>query len=463
MSSTKLLTKRKIILLAVLVACAVFLITQHSMFVERNVTAHTAAAEGVSKTTLQASSPFTGKIKPDDSFLKQLEFTFDNPVPVQTKGTVTVNILDKNNKTVAAAALNGTDIKHKEAVAFKFDKTLEKGEEYTFSIDTSAYSNPNGNIRLWTDAKTGGAYFNEVYTGFDTGNFVECMALLILAAIFILLPWSRFTAKIDLEKLWARIFFFLTPFYTFWIVERMSGGSIGHMVSLTEMPYVMPLNLLIYAAIWIVLYAIINRTRYTTIISTSIGFAFGTINYLLLTFRGSQLLASDFSGVRTAMNVMGSYKFTWDINWIYGLVFFICMLTAVLSLKRYKGLKLKFRIPVIILAIAAVFIFHHVFFTVNVPKENHISVRLNNPAMNYTKNGSALSFTMTVTYTIVDKPDGYSKTSAEKAAKGYTSDSKTAFDKKAPNVIVVMNESFADLDVNKKRLCHRTICLSSTA
>ena len=37
----------------------------------------------------------------------------------------------------------------------------------------------------------------------------------------------------------------------------------------------------------------------------------------------------------------------------------------------------------------------------NWPLHNAVTVRLNNPAINYTDNGSALSYTLTITYTIM--------------------------------------------------------------
>ena len=81
-------------------------------------------------------------------------------------------------------------------------------------------------------------------------------------------------------------------------------------------------------------------------------------------------------------------------------------------------------------------------------KENGIEVNLFNQKKGYLKNGYILSFILNVQYTLVSQPDGYSPQAVDKIANNYevtTGKNKTL--KQKPNVVVIMNETFSDLNV----------------
>lgn len=456
---TRYLTARRIIPVLLLLACAVFAITQSSLFVKRTVIKHQAAAGKTIKTEVTDSSAVTGSFKAKRTHLQQLELTFDNPVPLQAKGSVTVTLTDSDNNTVGKAKVYGKDISNKELTAFKLNLDVDKGETYTWKLSTSDYKNPNGKLKIWQDSVTGNTSYNDIYTDFHTLRFLKYMLLLLLAAVFILIPRERIQERLNrkskhpvvLDKLFSRIFFVCAPFYTFWIVECAGGSSLGHMAALLrDARHRFWINMLIYVTIILVIYAICNKTKISSILLITIGFAFGTLNQFLLAARGYQSIAADIQGARTAMNVASSYHFTWTLHWVFGVIYYTAFLAVLLSLENYKGPRWRFRPISVGLAAVAIIFSYNFFFVNNWPLHNAVTVRLNNPAINYTDNGSALSYMLTVTYTIVDKPDDYSVSKAQMLAKKYTSDSRTAADKNAPNIIAVMNESFADLNFNTK-------------
>ena len=75
------------------------------------------------------------------------------------------------------------------------------------------------------------------------------------------------------------------------------------------------------------------------------------------------------------------------------------------------------------------------------------------PKWSYNSHGYTLAFFLTVKSIGVDQPDGYSKEAAAGIAKNYVSDKAvpaTNISKKNPNIIVVMNEAYADLSYISK-------------
>ena len=139
----------------------------------------------------------TGSFKAKRTHLQQLELTFDNPVPLQAKGSVTVTLTDSDNNTVGKAKVYGKDISNKELTAFKLNLDVDKGETYTWKLSTSDYKNPNGKLKIWQDSVTGNTSYNDIYTDFHTLRFLKYMLLLLLAAVFILIPRERIQERLN--------------------------------------------------------------------------------------------------------------------------------------------------------------------------------------------------------------------------------------------------------------------------
>ena len=180
-------------------------------------------------------------------------------------------------------------------------------------------------------------------------------------------------------------------------MECAGGSSLGHMAALLrDARHRFWINMLIYVTIILVIYAICNKTKISSILLITIGFAFGTLNQFLLAARGYQSIAADIQGARTAMNVASSYHFTWTLHWVFGVIYYTAFLAVLLSLENYKGPRWRFRPISVGLAAVAIIFSYNFFFVNNWPLHNAVTVRLNNPAINYTDNGSALSYMLMI-------------------------------------------------------------------
>ena len=254
---------------------------------------------------------------------------------------------------------------------------------------------------------------------------------------------------IDFDRFCIRCMFFLTPFVCYFLIGRIANQDIVDCLKM--LPTIRgKLNMLIIGMVWWVVYTIVNRTKPTIILTTLLAFGFGFINYVLRLFRDSPLFWTDIENVGTAMDVTKSYVVTYDRASLWAILITVVWIALALVLRDHKGFPLKLRIIPLIICIAWCGCFYYTFFKADTLKEHQLKVSSFKPAATYRENGYALSFVITWKNSIVEKPEGYSEEKVREITKNYVSDEavkQTETTEKAPNVIVIMNESFSDLNV----------------
>ena len=260
---------------------------------------------------------------------------------------------------------------------------------------------------------------------------------------------KRFSFTFDLDRFCIRVMFFLTPLVVFLIIGRISNKDIIDCVQM--LPGVRGLlNMMIIGMVWWIVYTICNRCKITIIITTLLGFGFGMINYALLLFRDSPLIATDIAQIGTALDVTKSYELTFNRASLWAVLITVVWIALALVLRDHKGFSLKWRILPLVICIAWCGCFYHTIFRTSVIKDNRIIVSGFKPYGTYRTNGYALAFVVTAKNSIVEKPEGYSPEKVQELTRDYHSDraiEKEAATPKSPNVIVVMNESFSDLSI----------------
>ncbi len=208
--------------------------------------------------------------------------------------------------------------------------------------------------------------------------------------------------------------------------------------------YKVVFNLLIYYAMMYFVFALTISVRTSIILMSIVTAMFATCNIFLVQFRQIPLLASDFSIIRTAMNVASdfSYHITWPI------LFLICFVVACIALGcKIKQGKVKIYTRAAVGVIYVCFLVFMLKFMVfsDTLKDYKINVNTFRPIKSYTNNGGLLTFVRSIRLMMVEKPEGYDKEAAQEIAQDYPSDSVEEKNAKTPNVIVIMNEAFADL------------------
>lgn len=229
------------------------------------------------------------------------------------------------------------------------------------------------------------------------------------------------------------------PLVCFVMVETVCGADIFRMKF-----YRIFFNLLLYALVMYLFYAITASVRGALIGVAVFSALFGIANVYLVEFRQIPLLASDFTVLRTAMNVAGDFTYRLDVDVILLICFVIAVIVLTAKLKHTR-LSKKVHIGVaVVYVVFAVVVIRAMVFTTMLGKY-HINVNTFRPIKSYASNGGLLTFTRSIRLMLVDKPEGYGEKAVEEAANGYTSDSLGDIGYTEPNVIVIMNEAFADL------------------
>lgn len=444
------------------------------------------------KVSMKGSHVVTQDFVAEDNYIKQIRVFFLNLSNYTAKGKIVISVLDSKEKQICKAELDAGLIQNGAVTAFDFvensedlnankninqkykvQKTegveIEKDTTYTLKIETKNVTSKeefalclcdekydDDVIKVdGKDVKGKSAFFAVNYVHTTYSVFILFILGILFAILLILLPVGRFSRKrsakkgkeTDLNIILLRILFVLTPFFCFWLSFKIAGLNSTEVI-LRLFTFQGLLNLLIILMIWMVIYTLCNRTKYTIIFTTLIFAIFAVANYMLLLFRNSPLVATDFASIGTAMDVAANYTLVFNKACLWVIVSAVIYICLAISLRSYKGLTLKKRVALLLAACAYCGVFYYTFYVSDFIEENHLTVSGFRPVWHYNRRGYVLAFTISTTTVTIKKPDGYSVENVEKVAEGYKSDKAVKaknVSEKTPNVFVVMNESFSDL------------------
>lgn len=433
---------------------------------------------------------FEQEVRGWDGVLENLTLRFNNQDRKEATGSITVNILTMEDELLQSSTLELPYIPTRNSATFVFEnpKTLDISTYYKLQIVAKDINNPAGFglythhdrdeiYRLKGESKTLPLFGKLTRNGEEIPQCIRCtlnyrfynsdavkamVFLLSLALIFALIPFplvsewlnkklaKRTTYTLDLDRWLNRLFFVATPIICFLLGDRFNGFHLSEMIDrMTSLVFVF--NLFIYITVWLIVYAIVNRVQYTSIIVLTLAFVADMANYYVWAFRGCPILATDIQSAKTAMNVAANFTYSLDLTGIWGIVYIVTFVAMILSLQGHKGLPWKKRFYSVGLAVLCMILFNHVFFQAEYYRKAHISHSVWEPARRYAQNGNAVSFVLSWSYSKVDKPSGYSADKIQELAKKYPSDTAStsdAKDAKSPNIIAIMNESLGDLSYN---------------
>jgi len=209
----------------------------------------------------------------------------------------------------------------------------------------------------------------------------------------------------------------------------------------------MALNFIFIYFIIGIFYVLFGKLKISLYISMIFIFILGVINYFLSTFRGTPLVPWDIYSIDVALSVLPTFKISISKKAIFGLLTFI---VGIVCLKHTPVKSFKNNIPKKIYR-ASVFIFISVF-VVSFYTTDMISVfKLNenwDPKEEYRNNGLVASLFKQSRNLIIKDPEDYDLNHVLGIAKQIEipiAEHDEFYEK--PNIIVIMNESFADLSV----------------
>ena len=204
------------------------------------------------------------------------------------------------------------------------------------------------------------------------------------------------------------------------------------------------LGMILHTLPALVILAFTLRPAWALTIPAIVLMLFTTVEHYVYSFRGAELSLLDILAVRTALNVVGGYQLVLTKRVFYGLAFtvLICFLVFGLPEPRFSGKRAAARSRGITALGAAALTVTFAVFNPQLPVHtfSHDGAYLN---------GYLLNFTLqTLRTKDVTTPEGYSAEAVDALAEEYsTGGAITDAAQDKPDIIVIMDESFADLSV----------------
>lgn len=208
------------------------------------------------------------------------------------------------------------------------------------------------------------------------------------------------------------------------------------------------LSILISSALFVILFLLFHSFRAAAVTGCAFYFIWSTANYYTQLFRGLPMQITDILDVKTAMDVADRFEFK-----LFGpLVFFFFYLGLIcINLFLTKDrvimancplwLNLTMRLFGLIAGICGIWFlgWGSAFEGLN------IDINGNVPAASFRNYGTQVAFTCAAREIIISEPEGYSVAQLKEIAQEYPGTPGT--DGVRPNIICIMNETFADPSV----------------
>lgn len=192
--------------------------------------------------------------------------------------------------------------------------------------------------------------------------------------------------------------------------------------------------------VYLLCFAITLAPRYSITIGTFLLIGLTTVNYFVVAFRGNELFPADILAAKTAVNVLGNYKLYVTTPLMCGWLVSTLMLfwTHQLPKVRMKKKQLITRlISFIVLIVMTVVIAFQL--------EPMSIYRYRSDGSLH--NGYFINFALGLRELTVDEPEGYSLDIVGDLEKKISVENDAQESDNQPDIIVIMDEAFADLNV----------------
>ena len=234
---------------------------------------------------------------------------------------------------------------------------------------------------------------------------------------------------------------FFMPLISVLVVESMCNSQFSEM----RVKYIF-LNYLLVLLVEVFFAFFLGEKTGLYIVST-MAFIFGMINYFVIKFKGMPFMPTDLFAINTAADVAGQYQFFIADSVVLGYLLYMVQLCLIKYVEK-KEWKKKARIHYVKKSsfFFAFFIMSFWLYKVNYNETFDIQFNAWDPLNSYNTYGSLFAFFLEAQQLRIDKVNGYSVSGVENILNRYEDISENATTM-APNIIIIMNESFSDLSV----------------
>lgn len=279
----------------------------------------------------------------------------------------------------------------------------------------------------------------------NSGRWYLLAAALVLPIVIGAAIAYKFELKSDLvNKIFHIVLLLLLPILSITMTECFNSIFIYDMTIAGFFA-----NYIFILMLYFLVFAISGSIKLSILIVNPILYIFSLAHCYIVYFRGTPFLPMDFSGIKTGMNVAASYNFKLLYNVILGTYLFIILIIIGIKTKTPK-FHMLFKITIRSCMSIMFGILFFIFYFTSVFSDAGVKPDFWNQSRGYRNYGFAFSFFCNTKYLFMTTPNGYT---ADEIS-DYVSENIVGEDdqtvktpKSAPNVICIMNESLADLNV----------------
>ena len=245
----------------------------------------------------------------------------------------------------------------------------------------------------------------------------------------------------DMRRLpgkWARRgIFLLGPWVCLWMVEILNENDLFEDLYAWQVL----MNMVWYYILFGVCRLILGRCRRAAAAGAVLSFLVGLLNHYILRFRGRILFPADVTAWRTAANVADGFDYSMDVYMVQASVLLVAYLFLVWACPPQPR-RARLPLPASLSLWALILGYSFAFFCTGMLPALGIFTQ----QWVTQRNGFLLNFTVALRYSSVEKPEDYSEELVLQLMEQYPALPGTQ-EGRPINILVVMNESFADFSV----------------
>lgn len=194
-------------------------------------------------------------------------------------------------------------------------------------------------------------------------------------------------------------------------------------------------------------YSFAGKLKFGLVVTTLLTGIIGIINHFITAFRGTPLVPWDLFSLNVALTVLPTFKFTVTKQAVIGFILFVITLIILAKLKLQSFANGKVKKLYRVSACISIVIFIICFYLTNLIAWFDLNENWD-PKEEYHNNGLVASLFKQSRNLIIQEPEGYDVESLTSLAETIEVPiTKNEENQEMPNIIVIMNESFADLTV----------------
>ena len=259
------------------------------------------------------------------------------------------------------------------------------------------------------------------------------------------------------KKLVNTVMFLIMPIFSMQMVECFNGNFVWNFSVKTGIA-----NYMIYLVFYLICYLITGKYHLTGLIINIFLYVWSLINYFVELFRGTPFVPMDILSVKTGLSVSDGYTYSLSWNIILGTIVFLMVYLFNRRIQNIKPERIKSKVVLRCSAAGYLAVVLLSFFFTDFSTNTGYKPDFWNQSRGYHNTGSFFNFCLNTKYLVVGKPSGYDASRAaeyvDETLEDYgvdpDSDTSTSLltgendytaSGETPNIIYIMNESFADL------------------